>query len=509
MFKLVNKHKLLIASLLALIPLYFIVLNFYLNRLGAFGCFDDCNNFVRGYFVLKGKILFSEVFSGHMPLMSYLSTVIQKFTSPDSIYHLLLYHTLFLFILTILSGVILIFRFKWVGLAFVLLYESFNIYLFGDRFLAEGVIVYPIVYLAGLFWEKIQKRKIYKMEYALTGVIAWLVVFMREPYIPLILFLFFLILWGEDHRREKIISIAIFLSLTFMFVLIHPINEFIFNVFTMNFQNISTEFNETGTRGLGFFKIFLYPFVVLFKAKWNDVWLVINVLVFILIILSAKFFRVKKTSIFVIFLILSLASIRFVEPGTVFYSAYHILIWYGLLIMFVFLLLRDIDSEKLRKLFLFILGMSFFITLFPPNILWEKTDTIKEINDGYANYSINARIIRVLADKNSTLFIDGGDDLIYWRADLKPAYKYSWYTSLMPYFKIYTDARIEMFKKYSPDFYYGNCRKGYFLPDFVKDSYQNIKKLNGDKSCLYVKKDIVQQISEDKIREINKLEYKL
>ena len=202
--------------------------------------------------------------------------------------------TLFLFILTILSGVILIFRFKWVGLAFVLLYESFNIYLFGDRFLAEGVIVYPIVYLAGLFWEKIQKRKIYKMEYALTGVIAWLVVFMREPYIPLILFLFFLILWGEDHRREKIISIAIFLSLTFMFVLIHPINEFIFNVFTMNFQNISTEFNETGTRGLGFFKIFLYPFVVLFKAKWNDVWLVINVLVFILIILSAKFFRVKK-----------------------------------------------------------------------------------------------------------------------------------------------------------------------------------------------------------------------
>jgi len=229
-----------------------------------------------------------------MPLMSYLSKVIQKFTSPDSIYHLLLYHTLFLFILTILSGVILIFRFKWVGLAFVLLYESFNIYLFGDRFLAEGVIVYPIVYLAGLFWEKIQKRKIYKMEYALTGVIAWLVVFMREPYIPLILFLFFLILWGEDHRREKIISIAIFLSLTFMFVLIHPINEFIFNVFTMNFQNISTEFNETGTRGLGFFKIFLYPFVVLFKAKWNDVWLVINVLVFILIILSAKFFRVKK-----------------------------------------------------------------------------------------------------------------------------------------------------------------------------------------------------------------------
>src|SRR3990167_11031988 len=133
----IKKHPLLLSSILIVTPILIILTSYYLNRLGAFGCFDDCNNFMRGYFVLKGRTLFSEVFSGHMPLMSYLSTVIQKFTSPDSIYHLLLYHTLFLFILTILSGVILIFRFKWVGLAFVLLYESFNIYLFGDRFLAE------------------------------------------------------------------------------------------------------------------------------------------------------------------------------------------------------------------------------------------------------------------------------------------------------------------------------------------------------------------------------------
>ena len=72
MFKLVNKHKLLIASLLALIPLYFIVLNFYLNRLGAFGCFDDCNNFVRGYFVLKGKI-FTPSVAEQKRISSFLS----------------------------------------------------------------------------------------------------------------------------------------------------------------------------------------------------------------------------------------------------------------------------------------------------------------------------------------------------------------------------------------------------------------------------------------------------
>lgn len=148
------KNPLVLTSVLVLIPLFLIVLSYYLNRLGAFGCFDDCNNFMRGYFFLQGREMFSEIFSGHMPLMNYISAAVQKITSPTSIYHLLLYHTLFLFIVSVLASILIIIRFRWAGLLFVIFYESYNIYLFGDRFLAEGIIVYPLAYMAGLIWLK-------------------------------------------------------------------------------------------------------------------------------------------------------------------------------------------------------------------------------------------------------------------------------------------------------------------------------------------------------------------
>ena len=47
--------------------------------------------------------------------------------------------------------------------------------------------------------------------------------------------------------------------------------------------------------------------------------------------------------------------------------------------------------KELRKLSFTILGISFLIVIFSPNVLWEKVNTAEEINVGYANYSINGR----------------------------------------------------------------------------------------------------------------------
>lgn len=104
--------------------------------------------------------------------------------------------------------------------------------------------------------------------------------------------------------------------------------------------------------------------------------------------------------------------------------------------------------------------------------------------------------------------MDGGDDLIYFVAEVDSSYRYSWYTSLMPYYKPFADEREKMFTSNPPDFYFGNCRNGYYLPDNVKGKYVNLKN-NGRKSCLYIKNELIKKIPESSWDKAKSLGYGL
>jgi hypothetical protein len=64
---------------------------------------------------------------------------------------------------------------------------------------------------------------------------------------------------------------------------------------------------------------------------------------------------------------------------------------------------------------------------------------------------------------------------------------------------------MNMFRNNPPDFYreYGRCPKkdgeiaSYFLPEFIRDSYVRLYE-NGEESCIYVHKDKLVEISEEK-----------
>lgn len=503
-------NVLFVVSSVVLSLVGFILFSVYINRLGAFGCFDDCNNIVRGYFLLKGRHLFSEVFNNHMPLMGYLSFVIQKVAQPSSIYHLLLFHRMSLLAYSAMFWVFLVWRFRWAGLGFVIFYELYNIYLFGDRFLAEGVIVYPLVYMAGVAWYKLSGKEVYKWEYLVVAFFVWVVMFMRAPYVPVAFFLYGVILWRREDIGVKAWSILIFLLLTSVFLVLHETNDFVFQVYTINKVNVSTHLYETGTNGFGMLKVLLYPLIVYFQGHWNIIRVIFITFVSALFMLVVPLVRAHEyLKLSILFVVLTLAALRFTEPGQTFYAAHHILNWYALLVMFVFLLLVD-TKRKLQNIVMGILSIVFVFTFFSPhNVIWLRVDTDAEIHDGYAKYSLAGRIFQMLGDGDSRLFVDGGDDLIYWRSGLYPAYKYSWYTSLMPKHKPYRDARIEMFQKYPPDFYFGNCRADYYLPDFVADDYTNIRKLDGAKSCLYVKNDVLNTISDEQKSKLEGLGYVL
>jgi len=508
------KHKSILiklSSLFILIFLYFILYKIYIPRVNAFGCFDDCNNFMRGYFVLQGKELFSEVFSGHQPLGSYISTIIQAVTSPQNIFELVLRHRQFILLFGFIFNFILILRFGVKVILFTLIFELSKFYLFGDRFLGDAMVVYPLIYLLGITYKKIQKEKIFLFDYIVAAVFCWFIIFMREPYIPIALFIYAVFLLNKNLTKIQLFSFVLFLTLSILTIFAHDVVEYFFNVVTFNFQvNIPAEVS-TGMFGPKFFQWFFYPFYIFIYGPVNlfkSILIAVNV-VFFIVFLHLVVNKNYKLAGF-IFLSLGLANIRTIIPGSTFYNAFHMLVWYGLFVFTTITFLFEIRLN--RKIFfigiLILLGALIYFVSSPIYFAKEKIDEHTEFITNYGSYLQEGEVIKILSNKKDTLFLDASDDLIYWQAGLPSSYKYSWYTSSMPSFKKYTDARIEMFETNPPAFYreYGFCPKeidpgqSYRLPDFIKNDYLNLIKDNKP-SCLYVKKDKLKDISDDQWKE--------
>ncbi len=490
--------------LLFLIPFHFLLYKIYIPRIAAFGCADDCFNYVAAFFMLKGKNLYSDIFFNHQLIMPYISYVIQFFLHPQSIYELLLRHRQFLLIFGFFMDFLIILRFRFAGIIFVLFYELSKFYLFGNRFLAECFVVYPISYMTGTVWYKFKSLKIYYFDYILAAFFAWFVIFSREPYSLVALFSFGFLLFDKKSLRIKIISILIFLFLTITILSTVSIKDYIYNVvYTNNQVFLTPEARGHNLLGVGSLKAFFY---YLYLLTNNGVW---NFFRYFMIIIDVCFissltylllFKRQIKSVIAILFLMGLANLRIVEPGVIFYGAFYLLPWYGIFLLISALFAKDIFDKNHK--FGFIIFFLFFIAIiyfvFSPNsYLHEKPNPQYDLITNYGKELQVGSVVNVLSDKNDTLFLDGGDDLIYYQADRLSSYKYTWYTSIMPYFKQYTDARINMFRKNPPDFYYAFCSKNppadRALPEFLKNKYQGFT-TTGNPTCLYIRKDKINKI---------------
>lgn len=503
--KFIRSNLNLLLLLLLLLPFYVILYKIYIPRINAFGCFDDCNNFMGGYFLLQGKAIFSEFFFNHQPFAAYISFVTQLITNPQNIFELILRHRQFVMLFSFAANAFLIWRFRLPAFLFVLLYEPAKFYLFGDRFLAEGLIVYPLTYMAGLVLSKLSKRPLVSSDYYLVSIAAWFVVFMREPYVPLALFLLAMILFEKNIQRIKIWPIAIFMGLSTITLLTVNLPEYFFNVFTVNYTAVLPSDIKADMFGNRYIQAFFYPIYIFFYGHSN---ILRSLLILIDIIFLANLFVLIRNKsyrmVIVILVILALANIRVILPGSMFYEAFHMVVWFALFIFTTSYLIFSNIKQK-TPFYASILVLSFALLFFVSShsyFVHESFDQHRELLTNYGEVMQMGEVVRALSKPGDTLFLDASDDIIYWQAKLPSSYKYSWYTSAMPRFKKYTDARIEMFHTSPPTFYkeFGLCPKKsdigelYRLPDFIANQY--VRLYNLDKpSCLFVRKDKIKHIS--------------
>lgn len=497
---------------------YAVVTRLYLSRVTSFGCFDDCFYFMAAYFMEKGNTLYSEIFFNHQMLAVYISNFVQSLTNPETIYHLVLYHRVAILLFGFAMDLLILYRFRLAGAGFILFFEISKYYVFGNRFLPEAFIIYPLVYLFGLVFEKLMQKRITTFDYIISSVFSWFVIFMREPYVLLVFILFTIIMFEKKISKIKLMPITILLAFSLLTIASVPMKDYFFNVITVNATTVGKqEIQSSKILGMGLFKVFFYPIYIFIASKWNIFRIFLIGLSAIFIFLSFYFaVYLKKTKLVIfVFLGLAIANIRYVEPGTIFYEAFHSIQWYGLFIFAIFLMLDYL--YKIKNKLTYILGFFLLIlfvnfTFSKESYIWEKIDRSVEFVTNYGPYLSNGEVIRLLSKATDTMFVDRWDDMIYWQAKLDSSYKYSWYTGIMPTFDIYDKSRIDMFKKNPPDFYYGFCpgKATYSttLPDFIRNEYAQLY-FSSNPTCLYIKKTKIPEISNEQWEGIMQFGYYL
>ena len=456
------------------------------NRLGVFGCGDECINYTAAHFLTIGKSLYTEVFFNRQPLMAIASVVVQWVTNPTSLYSLVLYHRVAITIYALVMGVVLILRFRIPALLFLMLYEGTKFYMYGYQFIGEAVIVYPLAYTTAAVWHVLQGKRVWNTDWYLVPLFAAVVFWTREPYIPAAFVVLGIFVWALRKNTRVYTSVFLSLILCIAPYLVIPIHEYIRQVIEVNAKVASSVWNIQSI-----LLSFGYPLAVFISGKQSYFRMIeIGIMVFIgLGIYLGKRTVQQCMSVLIMFGILGFAAIRSVPPGTMYFEAFHMLPWYGMACMFCALVVDSISLHRNKAIMLtgFILFVVWAFAA-PSAFVWEKVDKLTEFESQYAKYSHYSSAIKILTTPSQKIFLDMWDDVIYWESDRDSAYPYSLYIPVAAGVSPYKEARTAMFTDNPPAVYYScpQLQSAYnSLPQNIESQYTQL--LASDKpSCLYV-----------------------
>jgi len=478
-----------------------------LTRVGAFGCFDDCFNIGAGYFIGKGRRLFSEIFFNHQPSMAYLSYLVQTFYRPGSLYELIRFHRLAIWMIVSVFTFLSVLRFGFSGFLAVFFYIFLAIYAFGDRFLGESIVAPAIGFLFGLSYVVFQKRRLTIFDGIVAIFILWLVIFTREPYIPIAVVLFGIILSGFAGWKRQLMLGLLIILLCGITVSLLPVNDWWYQVVMIN-----KEYHVGSALTLPYiWSMIVYPVIQLVSIDpWTILRLntgIVTVAFIISIFLGGK--RLKPLLLLTV-ISLAITNTRPTSLSKMYYEAFHMLPWLAVLSEATsFALIELTPKKRLVMVIVVVLIFSTIQFVRKDSFFNEHIDRQYEFVTGYNTYYVYGEAVKRISAPADTLFVDGWDELIYWQAGLVNGYPMSWYTTMMPKITKYQDQRSAMFMTNPPDFYYGRCSdapsQSMKLPDELMSEYTNVL-FNGRPTCLFVHNKKVSQVSAKQRDDLKALE---
>jgi len=433
---------------------------FYENKISYIHFVDEEENMVTGHYLLQGDKMYQDVFSQHQPIPAILSATIQKVTNPNSLFLLVKRHREFIIIWSFVWSLLLVFRFGFWIAGFVFSYELTKIFLLGNLFLAESLVVYPVTYLISLVICKFRDNPS-SIELFFVGLILMLLLFTFSPIWPLLILLFI--------------------------------------CFVVKFKIY--DWKKIGLVGSVF--SFFLPFLP--SSPDTVINQVIKVFSLCFIVFSVFFLTKKKKIFFLVFLFLGLANIRFSQPGLDYYRGFHLIVWYSLLLFFVFWSIKYLDrlaKNKVIRIGLAVLGCGlvvFCLIVVKPELFMKRN----LVNDYYINYSGQfdlGEAVRILKGPGDTLFVAPDQMLIYWQSGIQKSSKYIFYYPFMDKVLSVQNDMAKMFENNPPTFIY--CQKSLFnnLSQYLSD-YLLLTR-DGRSVDLYIHKDKLENISGQQLKDL-------
>lgn len=449
-------------SLIILLFIFLIITSkaYQYNAL-SFHFVDEEENFVLAKYLLQGEKLYSDLFATHQPIPYLLSAVTQEVTQPNSIFLLIKRHREVIILWSVIWSLLLIIRFGLWYLPVIIIYETSKIYLLGNLFLAETFTVYPLMYLVTLVIG--QKQPILKKELVWIGVSIGLIFFTLAPLWPLVFFIACLIYWRNRQLQTIIYQILGFLLVFFLIARYVSWLEYYYYPIYTNLKYFipiasSDPFLVNSIKAL-FTPLLAFLQIDYFSQTQTIIRIVSIIWVVILITLIKRknYYLLVTTTI-----ILTLANIRFVQPGLQYYQGFHLLPWYGLFIMVTVFFTHKLYNH-LSTYFRVLLLCFWVITVFVSSkyalgSLFDKKDIKNELFINYSRQFDAGEAVRIMKGNGDNLFVAPDEWLVYWQADIKHAHAlldfYAWMYSV-PYLN---SSIHQIFKTSPPVFFYVNNR---------------------------------------------------
>lgn len=481
----IKKHS--FWKIIVLIFCFFAVFLFQRQNLLKPNFVDEQDNFVVAKNLIDGNKIYTNIFSHHQPGTYVLSGAIQKLTSPNLIETLIKRHRQFIIMWSIVWIAFIVWRFGFQMLGAMMILELVkNIYL-GSLFLAESLIVAPMIYLVLSFLE----NKLKKNEAFFWGLIAGIIGITLAPMWPVLALMILILVWRWRKEIKNILLMVggglLVLLTTFPFINIKGYFE---NAILIN-QKYYISIAGGNNLIISTLKAMITPFLYLKNGLNIPEVILIKLIILTLFITLIVLIKQKKWSkVILIWVILALSNLRNFELQKIFYDGFHLLIWIGLLIGISFYHFR-------KKWWIFGLLPAIYLLFLNKSALITKPNYIQDFDIYYSRVFNMSEAIRVTKTNNDRLITMPDDVLEYWQAKIKPSGRFIFFYKWMTSVETLKNEQLNDFQS-KPEYLIIKNSEGLNLAEILKN-YKNFSYRGSESSEFYIRSDVYKNFSKEKI----------
>ena len=471
-----------------------IVLLWRINSQGwlAVNFVDEQDNFVVAETLLKGEKLYSKIFTHHQPGTYVLSSYVQKAFEPNTIQSLIKQHREVVTVWSIGWIIFLGLRFRYPIMGAIVVLELIKGIYLGNMFLAESLIVAPVIYLGLSF---LGNKKTSKIDSFLRGVMLAVVGVSLAPMWPLLGIMGLGWIYGlrKDVKKIGYMMSGVILVLGVVFVNV-DIKGYITNAILIN-QKYYLSIAGGDNLLISFFKALVAPFGYLINGiNLAEVWVI---KAFIIILLGEMVYLLKKkkySQVLWIWGLLALANLRNFEYEKLYYDGFHLLIWIGLIINIPLLFLK---KEK----WAWILIPIILLLSVNSKLLFKSPNYAEDFEIYYSRIFNTGEAIRETKNDDSKLLAMPDVVLGYWQAKIEPAGRFIFFYKWMSGVAELREEQMANFES-RPDYLLIKSEEKLNVDNYL-DEYQNFSYREEEKSEFYIKKETYKNFDEEKIRKLN------